>query len=60
MRAPPFAAAVLGLLVTGLVAAADPPDAGKAAWAKDDPKAVDAKPGEAKGAVELLGSAPTG
>jgi hypothetical protein len=49
--------AVFAASLTGLAAAADPPDAGKVAWAKDYPKAVDAKPGETKGAVELLGEA---
>ena len=55
MRVRPFAVLALSVAVCGLVAADDPPAAGKFTWAKDYPKVIDAKPGEAEGAVELLG-----
>ncbi len=55
MRVRPLAVLALSAAISGLAVADDPPDAGKVAWAKDYPKVIDAKPGEAKGAVELLG-----
>jgi hypothetical protein len=55
MRTRPHIA--LGLVATfaALTIAADPPNPGKVSWAKDYPKAVAAKAGEAKGVVELYG-----
>jgi hypothetical protein len=55
MRTRPYL--VLGLMATfaALSIAADPPDPGKVNWAKDYPKAIAAKPGEAEGAIEVSG-----
>ncbi len=39
----------------GLVQASDPPDQGPVTWAEGYPKAIAAKPGETKGAIEVLG-----
>lgn len=55
MRTRPYLALGLAATFAGSAMAAEPPDPGKVSWAKDYPKAVAAKAGEAEGAVEVRG-----